>query len=80
MHIQTHRNDITANIAAHISINLDAENFCRNPDNWMEGPWCFTTDVDLVAEECDLSDIPTCGKYQYQVGSLIPADCSLIQE
>ena len=39
---------------------LDAENFCRNPDEWIEGPWCFTTDPEAVAEVCD---IPMCGMW-----------------
>ena len=34
------------------------ENFCRNPDGWSKGPWCFTTDPYVVAEECE---IPICG-------------------
>lgn len=35
----------------------DAQNFCRNPDNKSEGPWCYTTDSNTVWEYCQL---PTC--------------------
>ncbi|XP_054479738.1 prothrombin [Anoplopoma fimbria] len=36
------------------------ENFCRNPDNRPEGPWCFTKDPTVQKEICR---VPTCGKY-----------------
>lgn len=35
----------------------DADNFCRNPDNSAEGPWCYTTDPDRQREQCD---VPKC--------------------
>lgn len=38
--------------------NLD-ENFCRNPDNRPEGPWCFTQDPTVQKEACR---VPTCGE------------------
>ncbi|XP_052025692.1 plasminogen [Apodemus sylvaticus] len=33
------------------------ENYCRNPDNDEEGPWCYTTDPDKRFDYCD---IPEC--------------------
>ena len=38
---------------------LDAVNYCRNPDPMLrtEGPWCFTTDADLVWDYCN---VPIC--------------------
>uniref|UniRef100_A0A3Q3AWV8 Prothrombin n=1 Tax=Kryptolebias marmoratus TaxID=37003 RepID=A0A3Q3AWV8_KRYMA len=35
------------------------ENFCRNPDNRPEGPWCFTTDPGVQKETCK---VPKCGE------------------
>uniref|UniRef100_A0A3Q3WIL6 Prothrombin n=1 Tax=Mola mola TaxID=94237 RepID=A0A3Q3WIL6_MOLML len=35
------------------------ENFCRNPDNRPEGPWCFTTDPTVQKEACK---VPICGE------------------
>ena len=34
-------------------------NYCRNPGNRGERPWCFTTDRDVRWEYCD---VPVCGK------------------
>lgn len=36
------------------------ENFCRNPNNSPDGPWCFTTDPTVQKETCM---VPICGKY-----------------
>ncbi|XP_048210357.1 plasminogen [Perognathus longimembris pacificus] len=33
------------------------ENYCRNPDNDGQGPWCYTTDPDKRFDYCD---IPEC--------------------
>ncbi|XP_038569534.1 prothrombin isoform X3 [Micropterus salmoides] len=35
------------------------ENFCRNPDNRPEGPWCFTKDPTVKKETCK---VPRCGQ------------------
>ncbi|XP_026157111.1 prothrombin [Mastacembelus armatus] len=35
------------------------ENFCRNPDNREEGPWCFTQDPTVQKETCR---VPKCGE------------------
>ena len=35
----------------------DAENFCRNPDNTFNGPWCYTMERDTRWERCD---VPAC--------------------
>jgi integrin beta 3 len=34
-----------------------AKNFCRNPDNWAEGVWCYTTDPESRWELCS---VPFC--------------------
>ena len=34
-----------------------AQNYCRNPDGKLEGPWCF---VDDPFVEWDFCDIPAC--------------------
>lgn len=35
------------------------ENFCRNPDNNPEGPWCFTRDPTVQKQACK---VPICGE------------------
>jgi len=35
------------------------ENFCRNPDDTAEGPWCFTRDPTVAREQCN---VPRCGQ------------------
>ena len=35
----------------------DASNYCRNPDDDPNGPWCYTTDPDETRETCN---IPLC--------------------
>ncbi|XP_049426364.1 prothrombin [Epinephelus fuscoguttatus] len=35
------------------------ENFCRNPNNNPDGPWCFTKDPTVQKETCR---VPTCGE------------------
>lgn len=35
----------------------DAANYCRNPSDWAEGPFCITTDPKVEWEVCD---IPFC--------------------
>ena len=36
---------------------LGDHNYCRNPDNWQDGAWCYTTNPDKRWELCD---VPTC--------------------
>lgn len=35
----------------------DQGNYCRNPDQDENGPWCLTTDPDIQWQSCD---IPHC--------------------
>ena len=37
--------------------DLGEHNFCRNPDGWPEGVWCYTTDKKKRWELCD---VPKC--------------------
>ena len=44
----------------------DAENFCRNPDSSLHGPWCFTSlDARTQSEDCN---IPYCGDINITTG------------
>jgi len=36
-----------------------AKNYCRNPDDWSTGVWCYTMDPEKEFEACD---VPLCGK------------------
>ncbi|CAH1802432.1 unnamed protein product [Owenia fusiformis] len=38
----------------------DAENYCRNPDNAQEGPWCYTTDINKKWEYCYVQKCVAC--------------------
>lgn len=56
------------------------ENFCRNPNNDPGGPWCYTTDPNVRAEECG---IPQCSEgkthqqdFQNNAGALTSSQCS----
>uniref|UniRef100_A0A8C6JZ36 Prothrombin n=1 Tax=Melopsittacus undulatus TaxID=13146 RepID=A0A8C6JZ36_MELUD len=40
------------------------ENYCRNPDNHSEGPWCYTRDPTVEREPCS---IPVCGEERMTV-------------
>ncbi|CAH1799471.1 unnamed protein product [Owenia fusiformis] len=39
----------------------DANNYCRNPDNEPEGPWCYTTDSNTRWEYCNVKQCGQCG-------------------
>uniref|UniRef100_A0A8C9Y544 Hepatocyte growth factor a n=1 Tax=Sander lucioperca TaxID=283035 RepID=A0A8C9Y544_SANLU len=47
------------NINEHTTKSTFLENFCRNPNNDPGGPWCYTTDPNVRAEECG---IPQCSE------------------
>ena len=32
-----------------------ARNFCRNPDNHIDGPWCYTIDPNQRYEFCNVA-------------------------
>jgi hypothetical protein len=34
---------------------VSAANYCRNPDQAPEGPWCYTTDPSKRWQYCDIS-------------------------
>merc|ERR1712168_270571 len=38
----------------------DASNFCRNPDKYKDGPWCYTTDEDTEWELCEIEPCKEC--------------------
>ncbi|XP_019635211.1 PREDICTED: plasminogen-like [Branchiostoma belcheri] len=42
------------------------QNYCRNPDGYTGGVWCFTTDPGTEWEACDL---PVCVSWDCQVGN-----------
>ncbi|NXP67297.1 THRB protein, partial [Chloropsis cyanopogon] len=46
------------------------ENYCRNPDNYSEGPWCYTRDPTVEREACP---IPVCGEDRTTVPFTPPA-------
>ncbi|XP_074641375.1 inactive tyrosine-protein kinase transmembrane receptor ROR1-like [Tubulanus polymorphus] len=46
---------------------LGNHNFCRNPNNQEDRPWCFTTDRTVTREVCD---IPKCSKYDYMTDKM----------
>ncbi|NWX83249.1 PLMN protein, partial [Nothoprocta pentlandii] len=41
------------------------KNYCRNPDEDINGPWCYTTDPQKVWEYCE---IPKCAPFQQECG------------
>ncbi|XP_061466899.1 prothrombin [Rhineura floridana] len=46
------------NTTTHPGANL-TDNYCRNPNNNAKGPWCYTRDPVVRAEECA---VPVCGE------------------
>jgi hypothetical protein len=56
---QTHKVFTPSDFPAGESETL-ARNFCRNPDNSADGPWCYTTDKDTRWEYCDILMCPNC--------------------
>ncbi|ELT92338.1 hypothetical protein CAPTEDRAFT_49356, partial [Capitella teleta] len=40
-------------------IPLEFNNYCRNPDDDMNGPWCFTDIKTMRMEYCN---VPLCGE------------------
>jgi len=45
------RNDITKFPESSLA---EANNYCRNPDNASDGPWCYTMDPEKRWESCDV--------------------------
>ncbi|EDV24456.1 uncharacterized protein TRIADDRAFT_25104 [Trichoplax adhaerens] len=52
-----HRHSFTP--AAYPEFGLGDHNYCRNPDNSNDGPWCFTSSISRRSEACS---VPRCGK------------------
>ncbi|XP_028582560.2 prothrombin isoform X6 [Podarcis muralis] len=51
------------NTTSHPGANL-TENYCRNPNNNTRGPWCYTRNPVVRAEECA---VPVCGENRTSV-------------
>uniref|UniRef100_A0ABZ3NPN7 Prothrombin n=1 Tax=Gadus morhua TaxID=8049 RepID=A0ABZ3NPN7_GADMO len=45
------------------------ENYCRNPDDQVSGPWCFTRDPTVPREPCQ---VPICGEAGYFPSTVAP--------
>ncbi|XP_078687217.1 plasminogen-like [Branchiostoma floridae x Branchiostoma belcheri] len=43
----------------HPSSGLE-QNYCRNPDDWFDGVWCYTTDPERRWDYCDVPVCETC--------------------
>ena len=57
-----HRHDFLSDSMFPDGSVTEASNFCRNPDNKEHnGPWCYTTDVNVRWQHCD---VPLCGRYK----------------
>ncbi|CAD5120321.1 DgyrCDS8898 [Dimorphilus gyrociliatus] len=42
----------------------EVSNFCRNPDNSPDGPWCLTLDPDIIRESCHIPICDNCAPKQ----------------
>jgi len=53
-------------------------NACRNPNNWHEGAWCFTTDPNVRWSVCDVDDcfVPPFDNSWYKDYPFMPWDLS----
>ncbi|GFO28685.1 plasminogen [Plakobranchus ocellatus] len=49
----------------------DVKNYCRNPNNLVSGPWCYTTNSSVEWEFCD---IPKCHKFELHVSLMNATD------
>ena len=47
---------------------LGDHNFCRNPGEQMDSPWCFTLEDGVRREECAVAQ---CGKYDLIITFII---------
>jgi len=57
---QPHSHDVFNNFPE--SSQEEAINYCRNPDNSPNGPWCYTTDPDIRWEYCGVKFCDECKK------------------
>jgi len=52
-----------------------AMNYCRNPDSYPGGPWCYTTDPEVRWEACN---VPYCGtSNNYSTLSILIVVCRI---
>ena len=48
--------------------DIGDHNFCRNPDGWPDGVWCYTTDEQKRWELCDVPKCDQGGEGDYLAG------------
>lgn len=59
----------------------NAQNFCRNPSNDPNGPWCLTTDPQVYKEYCDVYFCTSCERQslaEYPVPHISPLTMSFM--